>query len=159
MEHLMLSMLNCLFSRIKALAGTPRPRARRPDHKVRLTLESLESRVVPTILFTPHYGSESVFSRPNGMQHPAVNLVFSGTYWTSTQGAKDVSALVSATKPLLSGPYLSGLTQYGSDGTASFGSFWTDSAKVQVSTFGGFYVPPSTATVGDFLQKSITASP
>ena len=159
----MLSMLNCLFSRSMARAGTGRPGARRgrgrADHKVRLSLESLESRVVPTILFTPHYGPESVFGHPNGMQHPAANLVFSGSYWTSTQGAKDVSALVSATKTLLSGPYLSGLTQYGSDGTASFGTFWTDSAKVQVSTYGGFYVPPSTATVQDFLQKSITAPP
>ena len=144
----MVSTLRFLLGSVKARAGTRRRPAWRPDHKVRLRLESLESRMVTTILFMPHFGSESVFGCPDGMQHPAVNLVFSGDYWSSTQGATDVSALVSATKTLLSGPYLSGLTQYGSDGTATPGSVWTDAATVPSN--------PSGDKLQSFLQSSIT---
>jgi hypothetical protein len=104
--------------------------------------------MVPTIMFMPHFGPETVFGSPDGMQHPAVNLIFSGDYWSSTQGAEDQSAMVKAADTMLSGPYLSGLIQYGSDGTATLGSVWTDAATVPSN--------PSIIQLQSFLQSSIT---
>jgi hypothetical protein len=150
----MLSTLKSLFS-----SGNRRRPARRPDRKVRLSLESLESRMVPTILFTPHNGPDWLVGLPHGMQDPVVNVVFSGSYWSSTQGKDDVNGLVSATKTLLSGPYLSGLTQYGSDGTAAFGSSWTDATTLPESWSGGWRYAPEPTAVQNFLQKSMTTPP
>jgi hypothetical protein len=112
-------------------------------------MESLEDRMLPTIVFMPHFGPESVCgSKSDGMQHPTVNLIFSGSYWNTWQGQQDVISLCNATGTLLAGPYLSGLMQYGSDGTASLGSMWWDAATVPSQ--------PSTGQLQSFLQYSLT---
>jgi hypothetical protein len=120
------------------------------NRRVRLQLEALEERAVPTIVFMPHYGVETLAhgSTNDGMQHPTVNLVFSGSYWNTMQGQQDEATLINSTKTILSGPYLSGLTQYGSDGKANFGLSWTDPATVPTQ--------PTTARLQGFLQNSIT---
>jgi hypothetical protein len=117
--------------------------------KARLLVEALEERAVPTIAFTPAFGAETTSgSTSYSLQSPAVNLVFSGSYWTTTQGQQDEAGLVSAAQSIMSGPYLSGLTQYGSDGKALFGRSWNDAALTATN--------PSTAALQGFLQNSIT---
>ena len=80
------------------------------------------------------------------MQHPAVNLIFAGN-WTNYQ--QQEATLISATQSLLSGPYLSGLTQYGSDGTASYGATPVDPTTPLVDN-------PTGSQLQAFLQTSIT---
>ncbi len=127
-----------------------RPARAKNNRRVHLHLEALEERAVPTIVFMPHYGVETLAqgSTNDGMQHPTVNLVFSGSYWTTQQGQQDEATLINSAKTILSGPYLSGLTQYGSDGTANFGLSWTDTATVPSQ--------PTTLRLQTFLENSIT---
>jgi hypothetical protein len=148
-------MLSLLNSSSKRSNGT---RFRRPaparSRKTCLQVEALEERAVPTIVIQPYFSAETIApgSTNDGMQHPTVNLVFSGSYWNTAAGQQDENTLVSAAQSLLSGPYLSGLTQYGSDGTANFGQFWTDPAIVPNATGAN---GPSQGDVQSFLQNSI----
>ncbi len=115
-----------------------------------LQVEALEERAVPTIAFTPQFGAETTSGTTSySLQSPTVNLVFSGSYWGTAQGQQDEAALISSAKAIMSGPYLSGLTQYGSDGKALFGRAWNDSNTVASN--------PSTAALQSFLQSSITS--
>jgi hypothetical protein len=136
----------------RARAGkSPARRSRpAPRRRTQLQVEALEERAVPTIAFLPHFGPETIAagSTNEGMQHPTVNLIFSGSYWTTAQGQQDEANMISSVQSMLSGPYLSGLTQYGSDGTAVFGQAWNDSTAVAAN--------PSTGTLQNFLQNSIT---
>jgi hypothetical protein len=118
------------------------------NRRVRLQLEALEDRAVPTIMFMPHFGPETVApgSANLGTQHPAVNLVFSGPFWTTPTGQQDEATILNSTKAILGGPYLSGLTQYGSDGIATFSRSWNDPSTLPNN--------PSAAIQG-FLQNSI----
>jgi hypothetical protein len=91
---------------------------------VRLELEALEDRCVPAIVwppsqgvagmydvaFTPQFGPETIVngSTNDGMQHPGVNLIFSGPYWNTQQGQQDETAMIAATQSILGGPYLNG---------------------------------------------------
>ncbi len=128
-----------------------RSRRRRPlpCGRTRPEVEVLEDRTVPTIVFTPQFGVETLAagSTNDGMQHPTVNLIFSGSYWTTTQGQTDENTLTAAAKSILSGPYLSGLTEYGSDGKANFGQSWNNSTTVASN--------PSTSSLQTFLQSAI----
>jgi hypothetical protein len=83
------------------------------------------------------------------MLNPTVNLIFAGSYWTTPQGNQSEQTLLGATQALLASPYLSGLTQYGSDGQAHFGQSWIDSAAVPGN--------PNTAALNAFLESTITA--
>jgi hypothetical protein len=125
-----------------------RPAPARKGRRTWLALEALEDRSVPTVVFTPRFGPETVTGSNDGMQNPSVNLIFSGPYWNTPQGQLDEKALINSTKSILSGPYLSGLTQYGSDGRATFGQSWNDSATVASN--------PSPAALYVFLQNSMT---
>ena len=92
-------------------------------------MEALDKRLLPTIVFAPARGAESLQAnyQPDGMQSPTVNVIFTGTYWTTTaQGKQDEATLLAGVKSIVSGPYLSGLTQYGSNGKATFGTSWND---------------------------------
>jgi hypothetical protein len=113
---------------------------------LRLEVEALEERTVPTVVFTPVFGLETVAagSTNDGMQHPTVNLIFSGTTWTT----QNEQPLIAAAQSILSSTYLSGLTQYGSDGKANYGTSWTDTTTVASN--------PSTSSLQTFLQTSIT---
>jgi hypothetical protein len=126
----------------------------RERHTTRPDLEVLEERTVPSVTFTPYFGAEGIGgSLTGGMQHPTVNVVFSGSYWTTSgtsgNGAQDQQTLTAAIQSILSGPYLSGLTQYGSDGKANFGQTWDDAATVPPS--------PSTGAVQGLLQNLLTS--
>jgi hypothetical protein len=114
-----------------------------------LQVEPLEDRTVPTIVFKPYFGPETIApgSTNDGMQHPNVNYIFSGSYWTTAQGQQDETTLLNSAKSIMSGPYLSGLTQYGSDGKANFCSSWND-----LNTVGS---QPSIGALNSFLNLSI----
>jgi hypothetical protein len=124
--------------------------AAKKSRRARLDIEALEDRQVPTVAFNPHFGAESIAagSTNDGMQHPPVYLIFSGSYWTTSAGQQAEAGLISSTKAILNSPYLSGLKQYGSDGTATFAGSWYDSATVPSQ--------PSTTAVQNFLQTSIS---
>ncbi len=125
-----------------------RPQAK-PRRKATLAIEALEERAVPTIAFTPHFGAETTSgSQAYSLISPNVNFVFSGSYWSTAQGQQDEANLLASAKAIMSGPYLSGLTQYGSDGKAIFGQAWNDSGTVPSN--------PSSTAVQNFLQTSIT---
>jgi hypothetical protein len=130
-----------------------------------LELEALEERAVPALLpppwvwpingsynvaFTAQFGPEAIDSNSTdfGMQQPSANLVFSGPYWSTAQGQQDEAEMIAAAQSILSGRYLSGLTQYGSDGTAFFGRSWNDSATVPLQ---GNLGRPSTNALQAFL--------
>src|SRR5262245_3476027 len=88
-----------------------RPASAKQRHNSRLRLEPLEDRTVPTIVFTPKFGPETISGITNlGMQNPNVVYIFSGSYWTTAQGQQDETALLNSAKSIMSGPYLSGLT-------------------------------------------------
>lgn len=126
----------------------PRSKPRKP-RKASLQIEALEERAVPTIAFAPHFGAETMSgTTAYSLQHPNVNFVFSGSYWNTVQGGQDEAGLLSAAKAIMGGTFLSGLTQYGSDGTANFGQSWNDPTTVASN--------PSNAALKAFLQNSIT---
>jgi hypothetical protein len=151
-EHLMKRALSNLLRNLTGRAAslaTTRRLARQANRKVRLCLESLEDRLVPTIVFEPLLGRETLVAgyQPYGMQHPTVNLIFAGTYRTnSAQGKQDEKALINSVKSILSGPHLSGLTQYGSDGTANYGTAWNDPTSL---------ANPSNGDLQTYVQNSI----
>ena len=82
-------------------------------NRARLAVETLEGRVVPTLLFTPHFGQENVaYHGGDLLSSPDVHLIFLGAEWqtpTLRQLATDIQTRAAT---LLSGPYLSGLKQY-----------------------------------------------
>jgi hypothetical protein len=139
-----------VFSSIRNLLGRRRARPRVQHlRKASLHVEALEERAVPTIAFTSPFGAETTAGTTSySLQHPSVNLVFSGSYWNTAQGLQDEASMISSAKAIMSGTYLSGLTQYGSDGTALFGRTWNDVTTVASN--------PSTAALQTFLQNSIT---
>ena len=117
------------------------------ERRASLQLEALESRDVPTVVFTPHFGAEGVQGSNVGMQNPPVYFVFSGAYWNTTQGQTDESTMLASAKNILGPTYLSGLKQYGSDGKATFAGSWNDSGTVPSQ--------PSAMAMQNFLQDSI----
>jgi hypothetical protein len=144
-----------MFARLDKLCGgeSAKARARRrpaTSRRTRLELEALEERAVPTIMFMPHFGAQTMASDSAnaGTQHPTVNLVFAGPFWNTQIGQQDEAAIINSTKSILNGPYLSGLTQYGSDGKANFGQSWNDAATLPNN--------PSSSAIQSFLQTSIS---
>lgn len=125
--------------------------------QTRLTLEALEDRLVPTVAFTPQMGNgvlPTVTSPASAdsasLQNTPVVLIFTGSYWTTTQGQTDEQTMTNDVSSILGGPYLSKLTQYGSDGHAHLaGAFQTN----QTPTLTG-----ETPTATDLLKfvKSLT---
>jgi hypothetical protein len=121
----MFSSLASLVNRFRlGRASKPTSRKRRPAnrHRVCLQVEALEQRDVPTVDFLSNWGYETIHgSVTDGMQNPPVVLVFSGNYWTTTTaGEQDMATLKNSAAAIMSGPYLTGLTEYGSDGKATF---------------------------------------
>jgi hypothetical protein len=90
---------------------------------VGLGVEALEDRLVPTVIFEHHFVGTEVTSGPKAnqysLQSEPVVLIFGGSYWQTARGQRDEQTLVNSVKTILAGPYLSGLTQYGSNGRAS----------------------------------------
>ena len=116
-------------------------------------LEQLEDRLVPTISFSHTlYGLESVAAGSTnvGLQNPTVNLIFAGN-WTNYQ--QQESSLIGSVRSIVSGPYLSALTQYSTSGTATFGTSWSDPNTQANATLPAF---PNTTQLQLFLQNSIS---
>ncbi len=104
--------LRSLFSTRKNPIG--RTARRRPTF--RPSLEELESRLTPTIVFKPHFGAESAVD--NGgfkLDRDPVNLIFWGSYWKAAVNPSE-NDLVNAFTSVLSGPYFKSLSQYGVNG-------------------------------------------
>ncbi|MGA2440639.1 MAG: hypothetical protein ABSH08_06755 [Tepidisphaeraceae bacterium] len=137
--------------------GVSRPgkKRRRSSHlnvPRRAFVERLEERTLLTVVFPLlQYGSETdAPGRSNiGLQNPTVNLIFAGN-WTNYQ--QDETNMIAAAQSILSGPYLSGLAQYTTSGTATFGTYWNDPNNAPGATL------PSAPTNGQlqaFIQHSI----
>jgi hypothetical protein len=145
-----------------AAAKSAGGRRRSPNNlgRARLAVETLEDRTVPTVVFKPTFGPDTVTSQLGGLQSPAVHMIFSGTYWATSQGQQDEATLLNSTGNILNGPYLSGLTQYGSDGHANFVNSWQDSGTVALDSKAtdGSTVPSGAALQG-YLQNSIFHHP
>jgi hypothetical protein len=109
----------------------------KPPRSALPALEALEDRVVPTVAFAPHFTGVTQYA-PSGssisqeftqsLSNTPVVLIFAGSYWTTTQGTADRSTLTVDVQKILNSPYLSALTQYGSDGNAHFDSSLQDNA-------------------------------
>ncbi|MHB1426582.1 MAG: autotransporter outer membrane beta-barrel domain-containing protein [Gemmataceae bacterium] len=112
----------------------------------RPTLEALEDRLVPTVAFAPQFGPEQYTGSNNGMQNPPVHLIFSGNWSQSNE-----NMVIAATQNIVSGPYLSKLTQYGSDGKATYADSWTASSTVSGN--------PSTSALQSFIQNELEFRP
>jgi hypothetical protein len=139
------SLMPSLRALVPGAARRPRASTRRPQHtRARLGLEALEDRMVPTVVFNPVFGSETVTGSKVGMLSPRVDLVFQGASWTPA----NENPYIKAVGNILSGPYLSGLTQYGSDGKAVLSRVWNDANSLASN--------PSTGALQSFLQSSIT---
>jgi hypothetical protein len=111
-------------------AGRPSP-ARK--HRARLALEALEDRAVPTVAFIPHFSGTTLAPPPGttlaqeeagSLKSPPVVAIFAGSDWTTTQGLANERAALLGVGAIFGSPYLSALDQYGSDGKATFFSFW-----------------------------------
>jgi hypothetical protein len=146
-----------MFSFAQMLGNRIRPRrsSSAKSRKTRLQVEALEERAVPTVVIVPQFGPETIApgSTNDGMQHPAVNLIFSGKYWNTIEGQQDETTLLNSVQSILSGPYLSRLTQYGSDGKANLGKAWIDTGTVSIKSGG---TSPSAQGVQNFLNTSIS---
>jgi hypothetical protein len=118
-------------SRTKSRAGAGRPASRSRRRSVPLGLESLEDRLVPTILFKPHFGPESVTpgSPLTALKSPPVYFIFWGSYWATQQGSQYQSMLIDGAKNVINSPFLQGEIQYGGDGKSIFAAGWVDASN------------------------------
>jgi hypothetical protein len=127
---------------------------------VRLSLEVLETRDVPTVLlnYNPTFGADQVamtYDHGQVLNDPYVYVTFMGRYWgdlSNPQGIVDRNTLASAVQSILQGPYLSGLQQYEAPGATAGAQFqysWTDINTTWTSN-------PATANpLRDYLQSAI----
>lgn len=100
-------------------------------NRFRPKVESMEERVVPTVLFTPVFGAEQTHythgvgigrvALEDYLNSPGIYPIFWGSYWQQNPAqaqdlAEDFSELFSANN----NAYLQGLTQYHTNGQATF---------------------------------------
>jgi hypothetical protein len=145
---------NPMFSSIQNLfrASRPMPRASARRRKLSLQVELLEERDVPTVVFMPQFGPETINGSLNdGMQDPGISLVFSGNHWKTIQGQQDEAGMVASVYGILNSGYLSGLKQYGSDGQAYMDPWAAVSDTVPVTNGQA-----STDDVQNFLNNAIS---
>ncbi len=100
--------------------------------RVRPLLETLEDRTVPTVVFNPVFGAETLIPTPQNdynfttMANAPVNLIYWGSSWSTTAGKQLASTLGFDAQAILNSNYLNGLTQWGGAGQASYAKAWTD---------------------------------
>jgi hypothetical protein len=116
------------------LAGPKRPRS--ADVQRRLTLECLEERNVPSILFHPGVGEQAF-----DLGGPVINnvhpyLVFWGNGWNTGSGPSMRNNLISAVNSMATGPFVSRLSEYrNSIGVGSQSAWVTDTDSSPGATF------------------------
>jgi hypothetical protein len=154
------------FQSIRKFFGNRKPNRRPQSRRWPLQLEALEDRLVPTVVFQPTFGSEALdaSSQDHALQSPTVYLLFWGSYWQTTQGQSDETALNEKIKILLGSPYLTGLIQYGGDGKAFLGSStpFTDSITSIPTVPEGPSMTPTEAVlpsdINTFIANTINHS-
>jgi Ca2+-binding RTX toxin-like protein len=105
------AMLRNWIKRVFQTKSTSRPRARP-------SVEALEDRTTPSILFTPTQGQEHVTSGGGPVlgasNYTPIHLVFWGPDWNTSNGRAYANLIQSSINPMfLNSPYLNGLHQYG----------------------------------------------
>jgi hypothetical protein len=128
----------------------------------RPTLEALEDRLVPTVAFTPQLGTTTVTSSSSAnalsLHSPPVVLIFTGNYWqNTTQGKQDEQNITKAVQDIIKSPYLSKLTQYGYQGTATYAAAHEDTATPKLDGTNGN--TPSSGTLTNFVNNEIAKHP
>ena len=106
-----------------------------------------------SVMFNPQFGAESEKQNDGAaLQSPPVYLTFWGSYWGGNNSAA-ANTIKAAAASVLSTPYLSGLTQYHSDGLASLASTsaW-DSSNPSNGGFNG-------NNIDDVVQNQIDNGP
>jgi hypothetical protein len=127
-------LLNYFIKELTTMTPTIRGRRARHDwrssraargsarrREASLAFEALEDRALLSVVFNynPQFGAETQTQDDGAaLQSPPVYLIFWGPYWGSADGA-DANRIKRAAINVLSTPYLSGLTQYHSDGLVS----------------------------------------
>jgi hypothetical protein len=116
-------------------AKTIRGKSGRRQASAPLKVEALEDRSVPTVIYNPAFGAETLIKTPNNdnnyqtLSSPTVFLIFWGQYWGTTIGTQQESSLALDAFAVLRSHYLSQLNQYGSDGNAFYGAAWIDTSS------------------------------
>jgi hypothetical protein len=144
----------------RTFSTTTAPSRKRPR---RLGLEVLESRTVPTILFTPHFTGTVEYApsdttiaqeQADSLSSPSVVFVFTGSYWQTTQGQNDQAHLSLSMQTILNSGYLAALDQYGSDGKAYYYGSWQDN---NTPTLAG--ATPDDSGLQAYVQAEISSHP
>ena len=106
-----------------------------------------------TILFPLRNGGEAHAggNQGDGLQNPTVNLIFAGDW---THYATSEAAIISAVDSIVTGPYLSGLRQYGTSGTATIGTVGANTTQFIPTLVSG---QPNDAELNAYVQQSIDA--
>jgi hypothetical protein len=155
--------MSALSNWLRSLKPGHRPAPARKN-RVRLTLEALETREVPTVSFTPHFSGTAV-TLPAGttlaqeeapsLQSPELVIIFAGSDWMTNQGFTNEQTVLASIQSILNSPYLSALTQYGSDGKASLFSNWTTTSVPPLTGPGG--LAPSDSDLHTFVTNQIAS--
>jgi hypothetical protein len=131
------------LKRVFQTKSTSRPRPR-------LSVEALEDRTTPTILFMPTLGAEHVTTGGGpvlgGSSNVPLYLTFWGSYWNTSEGQAYANQIKASINPMfLNSPYLNSLHQYGVQHRAFLAQTITDSAdpgdsfQVQDAIDAAFY--------------------
>src|SRR5262249_3517807 len=97
---------SCPRSARRALKGDTQNQRLTKKLARRLGLESLEDRVVPSIVFNPHFGPETAHTSSSGLtlNGAPVYLIFWGQRWGSPT-SQSMTDIQNATNAVLSSPY------------------------------------------------------
>jgi hypothetical protein len=151
----MRQFLNHLVSRLRqGNRGRARPATARP---FRPSVEALEDRLTPTILFQPQFGADTLATTPNGplLSSARVSLIFEGSYWNNPTGItrQDV---INTVNEILGSSYLNGAIQYGATGTGSLVSTANDTS-MPVASNNSFTESDLKAAAGRHVAATLTA--
>jgi hypothetical protein len=143
-----------MLAQISSVLNPFRGRATaRPNTRTRLSLEGMEERLVPSVVFEPVLGEHAVWrggnpvgqpalapvtgpvtNNPTVLNHPTVYLIFAGTSWAPDRsGHSPADAMAADARAIINSKFFSGLTDYGSDGKAIYGGYAIDARPVDAS--------------------------
>jgi hypothetical protein len=151
----MRQFLSRLVSRLRqGNRGRARPATARP---FRPSVEALEDRLTPTVLFQPQFGPDTLATTPNGplLSSARVSLIFEGSYWNNPTGItrQDV---INTVNGILGSSYLSGAIQYGATGTGSLVGTANDTG-MPVASNNSFTESDLKAAAGRHVAATVTA--